>query len=484
MKAVVEPLGDLGDGEGTCSSRCELDGQGQAVQPGADVVDDGCGLAVGLEAGVGCGRPAGEQQGRIRRGQRRDRPHLLARDQQRFPARGEDVDVLARREQVVDERRCRAHQVFAIVEHQQHPAVATPVSDALLRGIGRLRDVERGCHHSRYQSGIGHRCQLDDERAVPACVRGPGHLDGQPRLAGTAGADHRRQAGPLEQLGDVAHLAVAPDERRQRRPEVAVAPARRRRRHGRGRIDEQRRVVSQHGRLQALQLGSGFQPELLGQRDAPVLVDPQRVRLSPGPIQRHHQLGPQPLAQGMLGDQGVEFGDELCVTSHGQLDVNPLLRERQPKLVEVNDVRPGKVVGGEVGEGWATPQPLRRCEVCQRQREIPDGHRPPGSRCERLQPACIDVDRVDRQHVSGRSQHHQIRRSERPAQLGHQPLECVGRPGRRVVLPESLGQPVGRHSPSRVQGEHRQHGAELGAADRKGPVLALDLKWAQESHLH
>ena len=84
--------------------------------------------------------------------------------------------------------------------------------------------------------------------------------------------------------------------------------------------------------------------------------------------------GLPPLAQGMLGDQGVEFGDELCVTSHGQLDVNPLLRERQPKLVEVNDVRPGKVVGGEVGEGWATPQPLRRCEVCQRQREIPDGY--------------------------------------------------------------------------------------------------------------
>ena len=32
--------------------------------------------------------------------------------------------------------------------------------------------------------------------------------------------------------------------------------------------------------------------------------------------------------------------------------------------------------------------------------------------------------------------------------------------------------------------QRRQHGAELGAADRKGPVLALDLKWAQESHLH
>ena len=45
----------------------------------------------------------------------------------------------------------------------------------------------------------------------------------------------------------------------------------------------------------------------------------QRVGLAAGPVEGDHQVGAQPLAKGMLGDEGAHLADEVGVPPAGQL---------------------------------------------------------------------------------------------------------------------------------------------------------------------
>ena len=87
-------------------------------------------------------------------------------------------------------------------------------------------DVEGVGNRGRDKIGIGDGGETDEPDAVGERLNGMRrYLEGEARLADTAGSGQREEARLwlLEHGGYRADLALAPDERRQRRGEIARA---------------------------------------------------------------------------------------------------------------------------------------------------------------------------------------------------------------------------------------------------------------------
>ena len=69
----------------------------------------------------------------------------------------------------------------------------------------------------------------------------------------------------------------------------------------------QRRILREHRALELAQPLARLDAELLDERAPRVLVGLQRVGLAVGAVEREHQLGAQPLAVRVLGDQRLEL---------------------------------------------------------------------------------------------------------------------------------------------------------------------------------
>ena len=67
------------------------------------------------------------------------------------------------------------------------------------------------------------------------------------------------------------------------------------------------------------------------------LVGVQCFRLPARPVQRSHQMHPQPLAKRMLGDECFELCDQPVMAPEREVGVDPELDRRQPDLVEPGD---------------------------------------------------------------------------------------------------------------------------------------------------
>ncbi len=101
----------------------------------------------------------------------------------------------------------------------------------------------------------------------------------------------------------------------------------------------QLQVVAEDGVVQGLQLGARFDAELLDQLHPPDPVRVERLRPAPAPVPGQHQLGAQPLAQRVGVDEDGEVVDEFPVPAQGQLQLDALLGERQPAVVQPSRLR-------------------------------------------------------------------------------------------------------------------------------------------------
>jgi hypothetical protein len=91
-EAVVEPFRHGGQRQRTEPGGGELDGQGQAVQPAADVLDDVAGRPICEEAGLHGPGAVGEQLHGGRDGQAAHRHQDLPRYTERLTARGDQPE--------------------------------------------------------------------------------------------------------------------------------------------------------------------------------------------------------------------------------------------------------------------------------------------------------------------------------------------------------------------------------------------------------
>ena len=77
--------------------------------------------------------------------------------------------------------------------------------------------------------------------------------------------------------------------------------------------------------------GPGSRPSSSTKQVATLLEDPKGIGLAPGAVQRQHQQPTKPLAQRMGGDELLELDDRSLVTAELELEVEPLLEQREPQ---------------------------------------------------------------------------------------------------------------------------------------------------------
>jgi hypothetical protein len=226
------------------AGRGQLEGQRDAVQPHAHLRDGGGVPGGQAEPGERRPGPVGEQAHGLRPGDLRDRgprlrvrtagerrerqrrhaPHRLTREPQRLAAGRQDADVRAGAQQRLGQRGAGADEVLAVVEHEQEALGPQRVAERGQQGAaGLLAHADDGRHRLGDGGRVGERGELDQPDAAGEPLpreQGLRHPEGQPRLAGAAGAGERDQAPGAQQPGRLGHVALPPDEAGERRREV------------------------------------------------------------------------------------------------------------------------------------------------------------------------------------------------------------------------------------------------------------------------
>ena len=292
--------------------------------------------------------------------QRRDRILVLGREAKRRAARCQNEQAWRCCEQPRDHVGV-GHELFEVVEQQQHALVAEMLGQRLLRR-GAFRHIERVRDRRLEQLRIANRREVDEDGAVAklgAELGGDGERE--PRLAGSARAGQRHEPHVVapEQAGDRRGFEPAADERRGRHRQPNAT------RLGRFRGGE-RGVLAQHLPLELLQLGAGVDAQLLDECVARSPVGLERVSLTAGPVEREHVLVAEPFAEWVRGDEPFELGDELVVPSERELGVVQQLERTQTPVLEPCCLRLRNRLAAEIGEGRATPEAERRPQVLRR----------------------------------------------------------------------------------------------------------------------
>ena len=235
---------------------------------------------------------------------------MLSGHTKAFPARRDDRDVGARREQTLHEIGDRLEDVLAVVEEQHELGLVEDGDDAVDQPDTRSTfDPQR--RGDRIESGaFVRRGQLaQHDRTNGACVaQAETDFVEQPGLADSAGTAQGHQAVGLRQRHHVVQQRVASHERRDR--DVQPAGHGRRRRTGAG---EKVGVLGD-------QCGRGLDAELVAQPPPEVVVHAQRFDVATHPCEGGHQQRPGPLPQRLLVGQCGELRDEVSGGTCGDAD--------------------------------------------------------------------------------------------------------------------------------------------------------------------
>ena len=194
---IIQPGLDLVRCQRPYPRGSELDTQGDAVEPDAQSLD---GLGVGRVDGEPGTRLAGalcEQLDRLGGGERRQAPHALSSDAQRFPARRQDRDLRARADHRLGELGDGFEQVLAVVEADQRSPVTQLGGERAQRATRRIDEhPRRDAHGLGHRRRVGRPLKVDPPHPVlPALDLRRGRLRGEPRLSAAACAGDRHKAG-------------------------------------------------------------------------------------------------------------------------------------------------------------------------------------------------------------------------------------------------------------------------------------------------
>ena len=243
-------------------------------------------------------------------------------------------------------------------------------------------------------------------------------------------------------------------------------------------------VLGQDRRLQLPEVVAGFEPELLAEHPTAVLERPEGVGLPPGAVEGEHQEPPEPLAERMPGDELLELGDRGQVPTELQLQLEPLLDDREAELREPRDDTDRELVVGEVGQRVAAPQPVGLGQHVDRRGEVAIGHERAPLGHELLVPVGVHGVGRELEDVATASHRDEVGRSQGPPELGGEALQAVANARRRIVTPEGIDELLGRHDAPRVQREQREEGALLRPGHHDLPPVVAHLELTEHAHAH
>ena len=228
------------------------------------------------------------------------------------------------------------------------------------------------------------------------------------------------------------------------------------------RCDLQRRILAKNQRLQLLQLSRGFDPELLHQQLACIAIRLQRVGLAARAVEGQHELPAKALAEGMLGDEALELGDEVGRPAQLEIGVDPALERGEPELLEPLTLGRHERGAFEARERGTPAERERRVQL-----RRGDG-RLLAARAvdEGLEALEIELVPAHLESISRALREDALASQDLP-QAVHRDLQRVRRRRRWAVAPERVDHAVARHDLVRAQEQQREHRTLLPAAERE-----------------
>ncbi len=247
-----------------------------------------------------------------------------------------------------------------------------------------------------------------------------------------------------------------------------------RHRGGRFRRGVKYRVLAQHGVVQATELGTGLDADLLHEHAARIAIGGQRLSLPSGAVEREHALDVQPLLERMSRDERFELPDHLQVPSADEVLVDGQLAGAKPQLLEPADLGSRERLADDVGQSVAAPEGerfARRSVRAAAARGVD----------EALEPLRIDVLCGESQLVAATARQ-DLRgvAGQRLAELGDVELDHLRRAVRWLGAPQPFNQPIDGDGPVHLEREHGQDGALLRGAQRDRTAVEGRLDRAQE----
>ena len=195
----------------------------------------------------------------------------------------------------------------------------------------------------------------------------------------------------------------------------------------------------------------------------------QCLGLPAHPVEREHQLAPEPLPQRVGGDERFQLGDRAALLASVEPGFDELLRHRQSQLLEPQRLAPHDGQLGELAERGPSPQA-----------EGPFERRDPllaaGAVGEVLEADRVEVDAIDVDGVPAATGAHKRIGRERPPQARDVALQRGADRLGRFVLPQRLPEAIDAHLRAPGGHEHGQQLPALQSLDRHEHAVAPNLQ--------
>src|SRR5581483_4680770 len=304
-----------------------------------------------------------------------------------------------------------------------------------------------------------------------------------PRCSGSGGKGRqleivagRGRARALVELLRVAEVLAHLVEHASQLPAALVELLRRL--HGRCGRGGELGVVREDRVLDPPELRAGLEAELVDVDPPGRPVRLERVCLPAAPVEREHQLAPEPLAERAFVDRVLELGDDLPMLAERERGLEPLLERVDPQIFEA------------VGLGAQPPdlgQPLERRAAPERERAVSEvGGRPRVALAAcgaRPDEQALEDNGVRRRADDGVAvaAADDRRLAESRAQPGDVVLDGVSRGGGHVGPPELVDQRVHGDMAPAPKREEREQRVALRAGHVDGPAVDADLEGTEDS---
>ena len=237
----------------------------------------------------------------------------------------------------------------------------------------------------------------------------------------------------------------------------------------------------------ARERGRRLDAQLIDEVAPVILVGAQRLDLTPGAIERQHELRTRALPERVCIDRPFELTDELHMASELELRIDAVLDRGDAQLLETGGLGAGKVVVRELCERGTAPESQRGVEGRDRPR-----HSAPlrlGARGEQpvLETRRVVLLRPNEEHIPGGAGDEQAVGSlvglDEQAQPIDELLQRGPRRHGRVVTPEDVDEPVGRNHRVGVDQQRCQQRPQLRAPERHRLPVDDRTQWAERKEL-
>ena len=419
---------------------------------------------------------------------------MLLGQPERFPAGGEHPHAGAVCAQRAHGAGRFLEQVLAVIEDEQprrgSQRLGCGVQGGEAQGVGDREGDDLG---------LGDRGELA-QRDVAVPLAGGGAR--RSRLAHAAHPGQRHDRADLEQARHLAELGLAAMEGRSRSAQQLAGNLRRRRqgvghrapgRPGhRHRWHRRRRrdglLLLEDRTLQARELRTRVEAGLVGEAGTVGAQDGQGLQAAAGPGERGGQLQVRSLAERLGPRRVFGVGKDLVMVSRRQLGVEELRAHRVLQRVEADAVggQPAGFEAGQVDEvGETGPAPARQRVAQQAGRLGGRGTaRHPSPPQELLGPVEVELAGLDDEPVpTWFAEQPRTDDAEGGPQPGDVRVEPAARPGRGVVPPQHIDEPLGADPVALGAEQQREYGAWPGAAEGDHAPTVPDLDGPEHAEL-